>query len=319
MKAVTQKPDSPALVLIKHVWEHNREATGHSWTRLNGSMRDAVSLAISAGLRFDRDDFTLIAATMRIGYWCGDDRGEPWYRLAIELDHPSAYQSYEAWRGRRPFIIDGTRLFVGQQLRWTPNAKEAEGWWTITSFADDQSSLTAVQYAETPEGGGYARTKVSRRCRITRSDIHERNARVKGFKAAAADRQKKIDEQIEVAAHGARWFKVLMDGQSFHGGSLKWSLPKADKPGEWHEVVAPHGMGTPTLCAAGGLHLTKVPVLWWVPGAEVFEVEIPEGARIQGNFEKSAVLKCRLLRKIEGEELKQLGISATRATETEAA
>jgi len=40
---------SPALTLIQHVWDHQQEAIGHSWTRLNGSMCNAVRLAIDAG------------------------------------------------------------------------------------------------------------------------------------------------------------------------------------------------------------------------------------------------------------------------------
>ena len=56
-------------------------------------------------------------------------------------------------------------------------------------------------------------------------------------------------------------------GASGHGGSLQWSLPTADGPGEWHEVDGPL-----ELCRRG-LHLTWDPVRWYAAGYEVYEVE----------------------------------------------
>ena len=54
-------------------------------------------------------------------------------------------------------------------------------------------------------------------------------------------------------------FKVLVEGESCHGGSLVWSLPvtKDDgsiEPGEWHSVD-----GKIQVCVRG-LHLTHKPV-----------------------------------------------------------
>ena len=45
-------PRSPARVLVEHVWAHCCEAIDHSWVRVNSAMKDAVSLAVEAGLRF---------------------------------------------------------------------------------------------------------------------------------------------------------------------------------------------------------------------------------------------------------------------------
>ena len=68
-------------------------------------------------------------------------------------------------------------------------------------------------------------------------------------------------------------YKVLVDGQSCHGGSLKWSLPQRAEdgsytPGDWHRVS-----GDITICQRG-LHLTTAPYQsWWVWGAELYEAE----------------------------------------------
>lgn len=48
-------------------------------------------------------------------------------------------------------------------------------------------------------------------------------------------------------------YKVLENGQSFNGGQLKWSLPKGETPGDWHEVD-----GELKHCR-NGLHLTTAP------------------------------------------------------------
>jgi len=48
-------------------------------------------------------------------------------------------------------------------------------------------------------------------------------------------------------------YKILKNGRSFHGGKLKWSLPKDGKPGDWHEIE-----GTLHRCR-NGLHITTNP------------------------------------------------------------
>ena len=97
-----------------------------------------------------------------------------------------------------------------------------------------------------------------------------------------------------------KYYKVLMNGKSLHGGSLEWSLPKGDKPGEWHEVK-----GVLSLCD-NGLHITKTPIVWWEDGAECFEVEWA-GDKI-GDDNKAVVRKCRLVRMLTDEDLCKLGI-----------
>ena len=154
---------SPARQLIDLVWQHNREATGHSWQRLNHSMADALRLAITAGLRFDLHDFAAIYKDMRGGYWFGEPE-HSFYRLAVDFDHLSACQSFEAWKERPPFIHAGRRLAVGQQVTsWiAPGLSNQMPRAVVTSFAADGQSLTACTYKP-----GTSQAKIAKRYRIT--------------------------------------------------------------------------------------------------------------------------------------------------------
>jgi hypothetical protein len=89
-------------------------------------------------------------------------------------------------------------------------------------------------------------------------------------------------------------FKVLVDGASCHGGSLTWSLPTNDAPGEWHDVT-----GTIEACS-NGLHLTTTPVNWWKEDARVFEAEYDGDTDTEGD--KIAVRRARLLREVSWDD-----------------
>lgn len=88
-----------------------------------------------------------------------------------------------------------------------------------------------------------------------------------------------------------KYYKVLVNGNSCHGGTLAWSLPTANQPGEWVAVD-----GDLALCARG-LHVTTNPVHWWKDGCVVYEAEI-DGAIAGRNDEKCKIVvpKVRLLR-----------------------
>lgn len=87
-----------------------------------------------------------------------------------------------------------------------------------------------------------------------------------------------------------KYYKVLVDGKSCHGGTLTWSLPVDGNPGEWHNVD-----GKITLCE-NGLHVTTNPTHWWKDGCTVYEVEI-DGEIGGRNDEKCKLVvpKVRLL------------------------
>jgi hypothetical protein len=91
-----------------------------------------------------------------------------------------------------------------------------------------------------------------------------------------------------------KYYKVLVDGKSCHGGNLIWSLPTDNKPGDWHSVD-----GDIVLCQ-NGLHVTTNPTHWWKDGCTVYEVEIDGeiGGRDDAKS-KIVVPKVRLLTTVE--------------------
>ncbi len=99
-------------------------------------------------------------------------------------------------------------------------------------------------------------------------------------------------------------YKVVgPQGESIHGGSLSWSLPKDGAPGDWTEVT-----GCLEICARG-LHLTSDPVAWMKQGARVFEVETSDPvADAPRDGDKVCVRRARLVRELVGLELAALRI-----------
>ena len=90
-----------------------------------------------------------------------------------------------------------------------------------------------------------------------------------------------------------KYYKVLVDGKSCHGGNLAWSLPTQDQPGDWQSVD-----GEIILCQKG-LHVTTNPTHWWKDGCTVYEVEI-DGEIGGRNDEKCKLVvpKVRLIRAV---------------------
>jgi hypothetical protein len=191
--------ESAVIELLGLVWAHNREATGHSWLKLNHSMREALSLALHTGMLFAADDFCTMAERFRLSYWSGDL--ELFYREAVLYRNASAWQAYEAFVKRRPFIFKGAscyahtgdgpcgtglaRLVVGAEFQW--NGERV----TVTSFDDYGQCLTACSYRRTENEkcprcehccicGKSGVTRILRRYRITHADL--RSAKQKAGK-----------------------------------------------------------------------------------------------------------------------------------------
>lgn len=153
---------SPAYKLVSHVWQHKQGGTGHSWARVNAAMSQALCLAIEAGLLFAEDDFREIYGGMRGGYWFGET-SERFYSLAVKFDHESACRSFEAWKGRLPFVFGGSRLHVGAMLDWDGEANA-----TVTSFASDGGSLVACTYKRSEDIHSH---QIARRMTITYDEL----------------------------------------------------------------------------------------------------------------------------------------------------
>lgn len=198
---------SPAYRLLKHVWASQGEGMGHSWDRLNDAMQTALSLAIRSGMAFDVDDFRRFSSDFNSGYWIGAG-GEGYYAMAVGSGvwsgsrshgpNPSAYQSFEKWRGRKPFIVrmnagdeKTVRLSVGQRFGWHVKLKSrAEV--TVTSFADgpDAHVIACSYKPKERDARGYqiGPDKIDKRFKITHDAIAEYHAAIKDFNKAQAEK-----------------------------------------------------------------------------------------------------------------------------------
>ena len=198
---------SEAIKLLDLVWGNANRATGFSYERLNHSMRDALRLTIGSGFAFELGDMKYIAEHYRFGYWCGSCI-EWIYSLAVAVENMSVVKSFEAWKGRTPFMFDGVsiqsnngfthgsrmtrqreRLVVGADCEWRGYSV------TVTSFAQDQKSLTACSYRRM-QNGGYS-GQVEERFTITHDAI-------KVERAERKERENLLDVLTSVATDQTR-------------------------------------------------------------------------------------------------------------------
>lgn len=161
------KPSGPsaAMQFVRVAWEERCGATEHSWRTVNATMWSALMLAITGGMSFSVDDFAEIYKSMRAGYWIGEG-GERLYAAACEAGNLQACQSYEALKGRNPFMWEGKRLHVGHEFMWEGLAVK------VTSFADENASLTACAYHPRSSHHEYrSSTGIARRFTIDYSQL----------------------------------------------------------------------------------------------------------------------------------------------------
>jgi hypothetical protein len=157
---------------LEAAWYGANKGTAHSWERLNHAMQDALRLAIGAGLKFEPGDWGRIASSFGFDRWIGAEGEERFYALAVQVGNMSAVKAMEDAWGRRPFIADRVkpgralhgylhgndltkrkrcRLAVGFEFQWETTEV------TVTSFAPDDSYLTACSYRR---DGGYDKCPV---------------------------------------------------------------------------------------------------------------------------------------------------------------
>lgn len=166
------KNNSPALTIVKTIWD---EMSRKSWTKLNKSLRDAVSLAIESGIEWSQGDFEYIFENMNGWRWFYSDGGyygEWMYSKACAYSNSSAYKSFEAWRGRKPFVLDGERLCVGRKFLW--RGEELK----VTGFTKNQEQVVACSYKDAQITYGdhvYDTQKLKKAHKINHSDIYEWN------------------------------------------------------------------------------------------------------------------------------------------------
>jgi len=196
---------SGAIELLAICWRHNQEVTGHSWQRMNETMHRALMLAVQCGMRFAPDDLTQMMERFNAGYWCGNL--EYFYRAAVFYRNPSAWQAFETYRGRKPFIWkparvkswadekhgqdeNPPRLVIGAEFLWKGERV------TVTSFKDgDEPYLTACSYnqvggyetcAECSRANNYPRDVLKSRYKITHVDLRQAKHDLQAAKDAAA-------------------------------------------------------------------------------------------------------------------------------------
>jgi hypothetical protein len=218
------KGPSPAMQLVRRAWENRCEATAHSWRTVNNTMYEALKLAITGGMSFAVGDVAEIYRSMRGSYWFGES-GEGLYSIACDAGNLQASQSFEAWRGRKPFMWEGKRLSVGSQFVW-------EGLLVrVTSFQDDAGALTACSYKPNTEGVRWHRGAIDRRFSITREAL------------AKAEKDRKTEAKITADATAVQ--KVLVDDCDLRVDLrtvVSWTPEEREAAAEWARV-AKHDVG----------------------------------------------------------------------------
>src|SRR3990172_7913101 len=165
----------------------------------------------------------------------------------------------------------------------------------VRSGCDQEGQLSEVRTREREEASRAA----SQAGEVARDDRTGGRMKRKKAKRVRA-RVKKAAVATPTLIGGALLFKVLSaTGASCHGGSMQWSLPDGDKPGEWHDVS-----GELTVCARG-IHLTDEPARWYKPGCKVYVVEAEGviGECKDHDDRKVVARRVRLLREASETEL----------------
>ena len=199
--------DSRPMQLLSCVWLGRNVALGHSWERVNVSMRDALCLAISSGMRFEREDWENMAK-WRPRFW---RRTEDMYSRAVFIGNRSAAITMERSLGRKPFIVDNAngrardRVAVGSRLLWhfwKGDKCVGNEWLRVTSICGDTLIAVKTKHVQTKPPcnfcgcGSRRKARIVRRVRITHADIRaERKARKAREVALAAEQEERAAEE----------------------------------------------------------------------------------------------------------------------------
>jgi hypothetical protein len=147
---------SPALQIVKNIWDNSNHPKMGSMVRFNTCLGDALDLAIKGLIPFEIDDFEWISKNLRRFPWGAgnsDNYGENYYSLACDYGNTSAARAFEKWKNRKPFIWkwevhhrnverSNDRLAVGDIFNC--RAKKL----TVTSFDDKTGKIICCIYKE---------------------------------------------------------------------------------------------------------------------------------------------------------------------------
>lgn len=142
---------STAYQLLQFVWRNERTK---SLITLNHVMQDALHLAISAKLQFDKSDFSEILKNFRGGHWFGVNSngkgsGERFYSSASRIGNTPACISYESFVGIKPFkTTKGHRCHQGKLFNDAASRR-----YTVTGFDFEKKTISLVSYDDYREEG----------------------------------------------------------------------------------------------------------------------------------------------------------------------
>lgn len=125
-QGITMEKSAPVRLFELVYSSHGHDA----WRHINPMYASTLRLAIRSKMSFEEGDFSAIVARYGGDHWLGPDP-EHWYALACTEGHPTASVSAEHWLGRKPFVLDGERVWVGKRIGWE------EQQWICTSIEAD--------------------------------------------------------------------------------------------------------------------------------------------------------------------------------------
>lgn len=210
------KKDTPVLGYLQLAWD-NACKKSHSWRILNSALSQSLNLAITHGFPFAEGDFHAIYKRFNFGFWGGDTPAglaEGFYSLAAGgprwgstgLSNLSAALSFEAWKNRRPWIFQGTRLALGSEVWWwekwpkVPADLDPDRWigrhhkatrlW-VTNLDEEHLSLCWYR-----NPGNHQTGKPARRVVLQRDDLAAANRQLAQFRKAYAERKAQAESAI---------------------------------------------------------------------------------------------------------------------------
>ncbi len=127
--------------------------------------------------------------------------------------------TFEAWQGRKPFMWEGKRLYVGRAFMW-----EGVGV-TVTSFQDEKGALTACSYKPDTSGRGWGSRDIARRFSITNEKI------------LRAEKDRKTAEKISQDATALQKMlgecRLVVDIDTL----VSWTPEEREAAGEWAKLA----------------------------------------------------------------------------------
>ncbi len=147
--------ESAPVRFVKMLYRHGMRQGGHSWTKFNTALYEALCLAIESRMKFARTDFGTIYNACAGSYWFGSDHdgqymGERFYTVACMGGNLSACLAFEHWRGRGPYWWMGKRLYVGGDIYGRGCGFPWDGYEhvLVSTIRSDVLIATVSEYAE---------------------------------------------------------------------------------------------------------------------------------------------------------------------------